>query len=258
MVGFADDPECKFAIVQATIESVDGATVTFTARGVAFGSPDQILRKKFTVPLTEVLTSSIDGAPGPVAMAPGATGNLYLSRTGWLTRSSDGYSLFGADRAIFKWPLCAGIATPILTPLRVIPTSIVVRGHLEGQDALFDIELLGPEAATSQDVAWNCADLVALRLAPDGARRLQGASAEVTVRMWPTQIIVKGAPEIDPTISGEVDILNAELAGEHQRITFPAPGAPVTLLLTQDGVAAFHVTPQLVAEIARVDSDACV
>lgn len=263
MVGFADDPECKFAIVQATIESVDGASVTFTARGVgAIGSSDQLLRKKFTVPLAEVYTSSIPGAPAPVAMTPGATGNLYLSRTGWLTRSGDGYSISGADRAIFKWPLCAGIASPILTPLRVIPTSIVVRGHLEGEDELFDIELLGPEAATSQDVAWNCAELIELRLVPEAAQRLRraslDASQEATVRMWPTRIIVRGAPEIDPTISGEVDILNSELAGEHQRITFPAPGAPVTLSLTQDGVAAFHVTPQLVAELAPVDSDVCV
>lgn len=262
MVGFADDPECKFAIVQATIESADDATVTFTARGVgAIGNSDQFLRKKFTVPLTEVYTSPIQGAPAPVALRPGATGNLYLSRTGWLTRSSDGYSLFGAERAIFKWPLCAGIASPILTPLRVLPTSIVVRGHLEGEDELFDIELLGPDAATSQDVAWNCAELIELRLAPDGAQRLRraslDASQEMTVRVWPTRIIIKGAPEIDPTISGEVDILDSELAGDHQRIAFPAPGEPVSLLLTQDGITAFHVTPQLVAELASVDSGVC-
>lgn len=251
MAGIETDPECKFAIVQATIERVDDTMVTFTARGVsAAGDADHFLRKTFTVPLAEVYTAPIDGAPTPVAMTPGAAGSLYLSRTGWGMRSSDGYNLFGSDRVIFKYPKCAGIATPVLTQLRVLPTSIVVRGQLEGDDALFDIELLGFEAATSQNVTWNSAELIQLRLTSKGARRLRGESSEVVVRIWPTQIIVKGAPEIDPTLSGEVDILNVEMAGEHQCIVFEEPGSPVTLSLTQDGVTAFHVTPQLVAEMS--------
>jgi hypothetical protein len=250
MAGIETDPECKFAIVQATIERVDDTMVTFTTRGQGvLGDADHYLRKTFTVPLTEVYMEPIDGSPMSVAMRPGATGNLYLSRTGWQAKSSDGYSIFGADQAIFKHPLCAGIATPVLTQLRVLPTSIVVRGHLEGNDALFDIELLGFEAATSQDVTWNGAELIELRLTSKGGRRLRGEPSEVVVRVWPTQILVKGAPEVDPTLTGEVDILNVEMAGGLQRLTFDEPGSPVTLQLTQDGVTAFHVTPQLVAEM---------
>jgi hypothetical protein len=251
MVDFGTDPDCKFAMVQATIEDVDDTTVTFSTRAAPpGGDSDQFLRRTFTVPLAEVYTAPIDGAPLPVAMASGATGCLYLSRTGWGTRSADGYSIFGSDRAIFKFPKCAGIATPVLTALRVLPTSIVVRGHLEGDDEVFDIELLGFEAAASQDIVWNGAELIELRLTSKGARRLLGESTELTIRMWPTRITVKGAPEIDPTLSGEIDILHGELAGELQRIMFDEPGSPVTLSLTQDGVTAFHVTPQLVAELA--------
>lgn len=251
MVAFADDPECKFAIVPATIESVSDTTVAFTTRGAGVaGNPDQNLRKSFTVPLAEVHTSPIDGAPPPVAMAPGATGNLYLSRTGWKTITADGYGIFGLEHAIFKWPRCAGVSTPVLTNLSVVPTSIVVRGHLDGENTLFDIELLGPDAATSQDVVWNGAELIDLRLTPAGARRLRRDANTLTVRVWPIRITVKGAPAIDPALCGEADILDREIAGCSQHIAFTEQGSPVTLSLTQDGVNAFHVTPQLVAELS--------
>lgn len=252
MGGESDD--CNFAIIQATIVSVDDSTVTFAARSTtASGAADLNLRRTFTVPLSEIYASAIPGAPPPVAMSPGATGNLYLSRTGWATRSTDGFTLFGTSTAIFKWPLCAGVSTPILTKLRVIPTSIVVRGHLQDEGVFHDVELLGPEAATSQDFTWNGADFIELRLSSHGARRLGAGAGESSVRMWPTRILVKGAPEIDPLLSGEVDILDCEMAGSLQHIAFEEPGAVVTLRLTQDGVNAFHVTPQLVAERSSSD-----
>jgi hypothetical protein len=244
---------CRFAIVQATIEKVDDNAVTFSARATtAFGGTDLNLRKTFTVPRSEIYTESISGAPAPVAMTPGATGSLYLSRAGWASATADGFTLFGAHTAIFKWPECAGIATPVLTKLSVIPTSIVVRGHLEGATECFDLELLGPDAEAAQDFTWNSVALIELRLTGDGAQRLCGGSGagsgDSVVRIWPTAITVTGAPAIDPSLSGSVDILNCEMAGEIQRIAFTEPGAAVTLRLTQDGITAFHVTPELVAE----------
>lgn len=257
MEGDTED-HCKFAIIQATIVDVDDSTVTFTARSTSMsGDIDQNLRRTFTVPRSEIYMAPIAGAPPAVELSPGATGNLYLSRTGWTT-TTDGFPLFGAKTAVFKWPLCAGVSTPILTKLSVIPTSIVVRGHVENETAFFDLELLGPDAATSQDFAWNGVDLIELQLTPRGAQRLRVGSTWSRVRVWPTRIAVIGAPAIDRSLSGEVDILDCEMAGGFQHIAFTEPGAAVTLKLTQDGVNAFHVTPQLLAELSSdADTDAC-
>jgi hypothetical protein len=245
------DP-CKFAIVQATIESVDDTTVTFMTRSTdASGNPDLTLRQAFTVPLSEIYTKPMDGAPPPVPLTPGATGNLYLSRTGWETTTADGFAIYGVKEAVFKYPVCAALPTAMATELRVVPTSIVLRGHIEGQGAVVELELLGPEAAPSQKLAWNGADLVEVRLTPRGAQRLGLDPQALTARVWPLRLTVKGCPVFDSSLSGEVDALDSELARTVQLIEFAEPGAPVTLWLTQDGVNAFHVTPQIVAELSR-------
>src|SRR5882757_3523598 len=72
-----------FALVQQVeIEAVDGQTVTYSTRATPVGgskTADDQLRKTFVSPITEVWTAPIPGAPPPVAMVPGAIGNLYLS-----------------------------------------------------------------------------------------------------------------------------------------------------------------------------------
>jgi hypothetical protein len=244
---------CNFAIVQmVTIESIDDRNVTFTTRSTGNGNPDQSLRLRFTVPLTEVYTLPIDGAPPPVAMVVGATGHLYLSRQGWTTTATTPggatVGIFGVTTAVFKYPRCGAIATPPLTRLTVIPTSILVRGHLPGEAAFFDIELSGPDAAEAQDIVWNGVDYIAVRLTPRGARRMGLAAHESTIQLWPTRIRIKGSPAIDQAVLGEVDVLDAELAASTQHIAYNRRGAPITLVLTQDGVNAFHVTPQAAAE----------
>ena len=246
-----DSDPCKFAIVQATIEAVDDTKVTFTTRSTdASGNPDLSLRRTFTVPLTEIYAKPIDGAPAPVPLTPGATGNLYLSRTGWQTTTADGFSIFGSKDAVFKFPLCAS-STSLMTELRVIPKSIVLRGRLHGDMAVFELELLGPEAAPSQALVWNGADHIEVRLTARGARRLGVDASSPTARVWPLRLTVRGCPVFDTSVSGEVDVLDTEMAGAVQRIEFAEQGAEVTLSLTQDGVNAFHVTPQLVAELSR-------
>jgi hypothetical protein len=245
--------ECNFAIVQmVTIESVDGRNVTFKTRSAGNGNPDQSLRLSFTVPLTEVYTLPITGAPAPVAMMAGATGNLYLSRAGWtataITPDGSTVGIFGIATAVFKFPSCGAIATPPLTRLTVIPTSIIVRGHMPGQTTFFDIELSGPDAAEAQDIEWNGVDYIDVQLTPRGARRMGLPPHAQTVELWPTKIRIKGSPAIDQAVLGEVDVLDAELAACTQRIAYNRRGGPVTLVLTQDGVNAFHVTPQAAAE----------
>jgi hypothetical protein len=245
--------ECNFAIVQmVTIVSVDDRNVTFKTRSTGNGNPDQSLRLSFTVPLTEIYTLPITGAPAPVAMVAGATGNLYLSRKGWTATATtpDGTSvgIFGLATAVFKFPICGAIATPPLTRLSVIPTSIIVRGHLPGETTFFDIELAGPDAGEAQDIVWNGVDYVAVQLTPRGARRMGLPAHAQTAELWPTRIRIKGSPAIDQAVLGEVDVLDAELAACTQRIAYSRRGAPVTLVLTQDGVNAFHVTPQAAAE----------
>jgi hypothetical protein len=175
---------------------------------------------------------------------------LFLSREGWKARTPDGFGIHGAQQAVFKWPLCAAAPSPLRSQLAVVPTSIRVDGHLEGQAEFFDLELLGPDAAGAQDLDWNGAEYIALRLTEAGARRLHVPSQALTVKAWPTRIVIKGSPAIDPSVSGEIDILDGELADSVQRLTFAKPGAPVTLSLTQDGLGEFHVTPQIVAELS--------
>jgi hypothetical protein len=225
MVGSTAE-ECNFAIVQqVTISAIDDRNVSFTTRGAGDGSADQ--------------------------MVVGATGNLYLSRDGWRATTDDGqYQLFGVAQAIFKYPRCGAVATSPLTRLTVIPTSIIVRGHLPGDATFYEIELVGPDAAEAQDLVWNGVDYIGLQLTPRGARRMGLGAHAQTVQLWPTRIRIKGSPAIDQAVLGEVDVLDAELAACTQHIAFSRRGAQVTLLLTQDGVNAFHVTPQAAAEAA--------
>jgi hypothetical protein len=242
--------QCNFAIVQqVTIESIDDRNVSFTTRASGpSGCADQNLRKTFTVPLAEVYARPIAGALPPVEMIPGATGNLYLSRNGWQIVSDGGFKIHGCGQALFKFPECGAIATPPLTRLTVIPTSIIVRGHLPDETTFFDIELAGPDAAESQDIVWNGADYIELHLTARGARRMGRGSHAQTVKLWPTKIRIKGSPAIDQAVLGEIDVLDPEMAACNQHIEFGRRGAPVTLRLTQDGVNAFHVTPQAVLE----------
>ena len=239
--------ECTHAMVQQVmIEAVDDTTVTFTTRSASnSGNPDDSLRRRFTVPVAEVWTAPINGAPPPVEMKPGAVGNLFLSRAGWAAVSADGRQIFGAgtDMAVFKWPWCA--APPrILSSLSVLPTSIVVRGHLAEATEFFELELLGDDAAATQRIQWNGTDFIELQVTARCALRLGVGDRATVVKVWPTRITVTGSPATDRTIAGEVDVLDSELAGWEQLIEL-APGTPVTLSLTLDGVSAFHVEPQL-------------
>jgi len=248
-----DPDQCNFAIVPVTIEQVDSQQVTFTTRASAGTTSDLNLRKTFTVPLTEVYLLPIAGAPAGVPLKPGATGNLYLSRTGWRTTTPDGFQIFGLPTAVFKWPDCASMPHPTLTRLPVIASSIRVRGHLAGESAMFDLELHSDDAARAQNIAWNGVDFIELRLTEQGARRLGAAAHAASVRVWPTEIVITGSPTIDLAVSGSVNILDDEIARGEQSIAYTERRAPINLALTQDGIAAFHVTPQLVAELLAED-----
>ncbi len=244
--------DCNFGMVASvTIKAVDETTVTFAARSSGMsGHPNDNLLRDFTVPLTEVYATPIKGAPAPVALVPGATGPIFLSRNGWKTTTVDGFRIYGADQAVFKWPDCAATPSPPLTRLSVVPRSIRIEGHVRDQAAFFHLELLGPDAAEGQDLVWTGADFVDVQLTETGARRLRVAPGAAPVKIWPTRIVVEGSPSIDEAVSGEVDVLDGELAAAVQHIRYSVPGAPIALSLTQDGVNAFHVTPQAVAELS--------
>jgi hypothetical protein len=233
-------------VEQVKIEAVDGKTVSFATRTASkSGHADDCLLRRFTCPSSEVWAAPIPGAPPPVAMQPGATGNLFLSRAGWATPSIDGYQIFGADAdPVFKYPSGAA-GRPAVNPLTVHPSRLVVRGAFEGTSTMLEIDLLGPEGAPPQDIVWYGADCIEVRLTQRGSQRLRGRSEASTLRLWPTQLVVTGAPASDPAILGEVDVLNGELAGRVQHITFAKHGAPISLALTQDGFSAFHVVPGL-------------
>ena len=243
------DPCFGAGVEQVKIESASDTYVSFSTRSASqTGDLDECLLRTFTVPLAEVYTAPIQGIQ-QVKLVKGEIGTLVLSRAGWATKSSDGSQIFGGDRALFKEPKCAAM-TRLLTSLVVVPTSITVRGHLEGDSEFFDLELIGPDAADAQDIGWNGADYIDLRLTTRGARRLGLKPRPATVQIWPVRIRVTGAPVIDPSVTGEVDLLSIEMADRLQAFAYAKPGAPVKLVLSQDGVNAFHVTPQLVAELS--------
>jgi len=249
MVANTNDERSFGLVPQVKIQTVDDKTVSFATRSASqSGDAQESLLRTFTVPLSEVYTAPIPGAPTAVAMQPGATGPLYLSRESWNTTTPDGFGIFGATRFDSKFPKEGAIPSAPLTKLTVVPTSIRIHGQLEGRAAFFEIELLGPEAAESQDITWNSADYLELRLTEAGARRLQVASGPTAVKVWPIKIVIAGSPAIDQTVSGEVDILDREMADSVQQFAFARQGAPIALLLTPDGVDAFHVTPEAVAE----------
>jgi hypothetical protein len=248
--GAETDLTCAgFAMVQQVmIEAVDDKTVTFSTRAKSVAGsagPDGNLRKTFVCLRSEVWAAPIAGAPPPVAMLPGATGNLFLSPAGWDAITADGFQIYGSgtEIATFKYPWCAA-GPRILANLSVVPSSIVVRGHLADSAAFFELELLGDDAAESQNVQWNGASFVSVRLTAQGATRLGLPVGTACARMWPTRIVVTGHPASDLSVSGDVDLLDNESAGFVQHLVYDKRGQAVTLSLTLDGVSAFHVAPQ--------------
>lgn len=232
------EAQCNHAMVpQVTIESVDETKVSFWTRsGSKTGDPNERLRRLFTVPVSELWMAPIPGQLPQVELKPGATGPLYLSRDGWETTSADGFQIFGAANASFKLPDCLG-AGPTHDELTVIPRQLLVHGFVDGKPEPIQIDLLGPEAADAQDVQWNGAEFIEIRLMVNG----DGQSG--SVRVWPTQIVVRGCAAATPTTMGEIDLLDTELAGHTQRIQFDRRGMAISLVLTQDGFGAFHVIP---------------
>jgi hypothetical protein len=243
----------KFAMVERVqIEEVNDKTVTFATRsGSKSGDRDECLRRTFTCPVSEIWTKPIDGAPAPVAMKPGAVGNLFLSETALETTTAEGFPIYGAGTPLLrvKWPDNAAGAQ-MLGELSVIPSSIVVRGTLQGTEFV-ELELLGPDAADAQHIAWNGAHGITLHLTARGARRLHLGDHAMSVEVWPTRITVTGAPAGDPGVTGSVDILDSERAGLAQDFRFARHRAAIQLALTPDGFAAFHAVPGASAAAPR-------
>jgi len=127
------------------------------------------------------------------------------------------------------------MATAICSKLSVVPSSIVVRGHLEGEVDIWRSSYSAPTRRRAQHIVWNGAKLRRAAADEQGARRLHVKSRSTKVAFWPTRIVVRGAPTIDLTVSGEVDLLNSELSDSAQHLVFANHGAPITLSLTQDG-----------------------
>jgi hypothetical protein len=237
---------CNYAMVpQVTIESVNTQSVSFWTRSDSkTGDPSERLRRLFTVAASEVWTAPIPGAPSPVAMKSGTSGPLYLSREGWQTTTPDGYHILGSgtDAVVFKYPACLASA-PFQGDLMVVPSKLLVEGYPEGETELFQIDLLGPDAAEAQDLQWHGAEYLEIRLAAHAANGTAADGDSVTVKVWPTQIVVTGSARSAPTISGDVDLLDGNFAAHAQHIEFARRGTPISLVLTQNGFGAFHVVP---------------
>jgi hypothetical protein len=232
-------------IPQVRIDRVNDMTVAFTTRSASnSGNADECLLRQFVCPLSEVATRPMQGAPVPVAMQPGAMGPLFLTATGWQTRSVDGYQIYGVGTPIArtKYP-DDGAILEFVGDLAVVPSSIVVHGTVAGSTGFVDIELLGPDGAEGQHIAWSGAACITLQLTPHGAKRLHLPAHVQTIELWPTRIAITASPVSDPNVSGTVDILDSHLAAQAQDIAFARHHEPIRLTLTQNGFAALHAMP---------------
>lgn len=231
-------------VAQVTIATVDNQAVSFWTRSASkSGDPAECLRRLFSVARSQLWTDVISGQPAAVALTPGASGPLYLTEDGWKVTSADGFRIYGADTSanVLKLPSCLGVTEEKQT-LTVIPSKVVVQGYPSGQQTLVEIDLLGPEAAESQDIEWLGAEPLAIRIAPSAAHA-HAVDAKGMLSLWPTRIVVTGCAKSAPLTPGHVDLLDGELADVAQRLTFHKPVGELSLVLTQDGFGAFHVIP---------------
>src|ERR1041384_5681739 len=219
-----DDPCRSASVKQVTIESVSDTNVSFSTRSASrTGDPHECLLRTFTVSRADVDMTPGKAAPPPVELKPGNTGLLYLTRAGWTAMSADGFAIHGSAEVALKVPDCAAGTARLLPRLTVVPTSIVVRGHLAGELEFFDLELLGPDAADAQAIHWNSANYLDVRLSSRGARRLRLKSRSTAAKIWPIAIRIKGSPAFDLAVSGEVDLLSAEMAEGPQEVAYAKP-----------------------------------
>lgn len=245
---------CRYAIVeQVMIDRVEEDKVGFFTRADGEGDDDR-LRRHFTAKLVDILADAPDQAPPAVELRAGAVGNLYLSKEGWKIRSDDQERrpIYGAERpgfVTFKWPQCAAAPLRFISNLRVIAERIVVRGVAAGTPGrVVEIDLFGPDAAVTQRIDWNGAQDLAIQLTDRGATQL-GLPRSVT--LWPTRIVVSGRPASNPSVSGQVDLLDGALAAIAQTIAWSDRPTELLVRLTQAGFARFHVVPNAIRQISR-------
>ena len=237
----ADD--CKYALVlQARIDAVTATSVTFSSRS----SKDEL--ESFTVQLTEILQGPPTHAPLPVALTPGAIGNLYLSEDGWKQKAASGATLYKAgdkNVVLFKWPRC--IPFRILDLLEVTPTKIWLEGTDTATKQPIKIDLLGADAAPAQSVNWRAAAPITVELSQAGSAANGGAK---NVVVWPKKLEVTAASVRKPQVSATVDVLDVKFADFNQQFAWSQPKDPIALMLSTSGFNEFSVSPGPIVHLA--------
>lgn len=208
-------------------------------------------------------------APGLEDIRPGARGLLYLCKAALL---APGTSALGAcvvrgwypvppapaphapasvgpparplsdeQVLLFKWPDCQPLDPTNL--LRLQPTRIVVEGVTaagkSGKVDLLDAALAEP----AQDLDWNGASRISLRLTPAGLERFAHPPAAAPLAIWPVAIEVSGRSALGHGFSGRVDLRNQIFAGRAQRLQWSG-AEPISIRLTDSGFVLFGVLPE--------------
>jgi hypothetical protein len=229
----AEGPHCPYAIVQqVSITSFQGTQIKFQTR------TQKNALAEYTASTDQVLASPPTGAPTPVPWTPGAVGNLYLNRTAWDAAEANpngglyAYNIPGA--VLFKYPQCAPFRG--IEPLDVVPTSIEVT---DAGGKVYD--LLGPDVAPTQQIAWNAATNIGIKLKTGEVKQI-----------WPVKITVSGSPKAFPNIrgGGPVDILDIEHGDFLQTLSWQNPKDPVTLRLNERGFEAFKIVQSAIHQFA--------
>jgi hypothetical protein len=231
---------CRFATVDSVkIVSVTPTHVTFITRSAGLTEAERIPRE-YEVESFEILGSTPAGGPAHVELKPNEVGVLYLSDQGW-TVTSGGHHIFGVPLPSerFKWPECGGGDRPDVDPLTVIPSRIELRGFVDGSKQVTTIDLLAPEYGVAQKLEWNSTR--AFDIQTKYGQQLS---------VWPTALVITGAPQAHPDLTGSVDLLDDILAAPTHELAWRQPGDPIVLRLTQDGFSRFGVVPEFERALA--------
>jgi hypothetical protein len=240
-------PQCTHAIVsKVRITAVTAQDISFSTCSSSGNS------REFTCKRAEILDNAQlpAGAPPAVPLTVGEVGNLYLSRVGWSTTATGapsehiyGYKIPGA--VVFKWPQCGAPAQRFVSSLDIIPSQISLTATITSgpSKGVRTIDIYN-ECSAPQVIEWDRAGDVRLQLVrPNGEVE--------TIDVWPTSLVVAGAAASAIAISGRVDVLDAEKASTLLHFVFNGKNKSISIELTQDGLAEFHVVPESLRRIAR-------
>jgi hypothetical protein len=264
---------CTGKVSQVTITDITQTTVNFMtdSRPIAATAGYKPVLGTYSCPRTDVFetpaTTTPDGIPmeASVHMAPGQQGSLYLQKTSLYRQGTSDQGpciirgavshpkqlLPGEAFVPLKWPDCGGPGDSH-EPLALVPSKILVTGHVKGKPEatvnLFDSAL----ALFAQDIVWRGCAGIALHLTPQGFDKFHApVSNDSRLTVWPTRIEIHGRPS-SGGFASKIDIRDQSLAWPVQHLSWAARPDRILIEATDDGFERFGLTTDALERAARM------